>query len=95
MTIYRWLEKYGCELPKQGRYKMVKVKKPAAIKDETQALAEAQLRLEYYETLFALASEEYGMDIKKVLATRHRNSVEAEKDHTALQGSGQEPAGLL
>lgn len=25
---------------------------------------EAQLRLKYYETLFALAEEEYGMDIK-------------------------------
>jgi hypothetical protein len=95
MTVYRWLERYGCELPKHGRYKMVKVKKTAAPKDESQALAEAELRLEYYETLFALASEEYGMDIKKVLATRNRKAVEAGKDGTTLQDSWQEPPSLL
>lgn len=33
------------------------------------ALSEAQLKLEYYETIFNLAREKYGLDFKKILGS--------------------------
>jgi len=90
MTIYRWLSRYDIERANPRRYQMVKIKKTISKKtisrseDSDIALQEAHLRLEYYETLFSLAKEEYGIDIKKVLGTIHRGNVKANEDNQAL-----------
>ena len=78
MTIYRWLKRYGYTLENQASYKMVKKK---SLKEPSRdlELESAQLRLEYYETIFALAKEEYGVDFKKILGSRSKVFVKDEK----------------
>lgn len=65
MTIYRWLDCCNLRAIRDTRYRMVKKKKPLILLDKKTALKAAQLRLEYYETIFALAKEEYNVDFKK------------------------------
>jgi len=74
MTIYRWLDCVNID-PKKGiAYKMTKKLKSPPEEDQEQALKESRIKLEYYETILSLAKEEYGLDLKKILASRSMDS---------------------
>ncbi len=78
MTISRWLSRCGVEAPKIRRSLMSK--KPKQIKkDDNILLKEALLRIEYYETIFGLVKEEYGLDCKKILGSGVKKAKEEGK----------------
>lgn len=88
MTVYRWLERYGkMAMQKQASYKMVKKKKPLKEADRDIELEATQLRLEYYETIFALAKEEYGVDFKKILGPRSDTFIKDAQDSKSVPDS--------
>jgi hypothetical protein len=65
MTAQRWLNLIDINPKKDTGYKMPVKKKLTPSKWQKQPLKEAGIKLEYYETLFSLAKEEYGFDLKK------------------------------
>ena len=87
MTIYRWLERYGSTIKKQANYKMANKQKLLKEPSRDLELESAQLRLEYYETIFALAKEEYGVDFKKNLGSRSKVFVKDEENSKPLPDS--------
>ena len=86
MTIYRWLKRYGYTLENKASYKMAK-KKSLKEPNRDLELESAQLRLEYYETIFALAKEEYGVDFKKILGSRSKVFVKDEENSKPVPDS--------
>lgn len=87
MTVYRWLERCNYQAKEGSRYKMANKKKLLKEPNRDLELESAQLRLEYYETIFSLAKEEYGVDFKKILGSRSKAFVKDEEDSKAVPDS--------
>ena len=95
MTIYRWLERHDSTIQKQQSYKMTRKKVALKEPNKDLELESVQLRLEYYETIFALAKEEYGVDFKKILGPRSRDVIKDEENNEPVSDSVKKPSGLL
>lgn len=76
-AVYKWVYRYST-MQKKGLRQVVEAKsatqKVLSLKEEVKdlhaRLGEKQLRIEFLEKLIELASEEYGIDLKKSTGTR-------------------------
>lgn len=76
-AVYKWTYRYST-MRKQGLRQVVEAKSATQkvlrlkeeVKDLHALLGEKQLRIEFLEKLIELASEEYGIDLKKSSGTR-------------------------
>lgn len=74
-AVYKWLHQYST-LHNKGVRQVVEAKSATQkvlrlreeVKDLHALLGEKQLKIEYLEKLIELASEQYGIDLKKALA---------------------------
>jgi transposase-like protein len=88
MTVYRWLQRYSSKMcQKQASTHMPKKQKLLQEANRNIELEATQLRLEYYETIFALAKEEYGVDFKEILGPRSDAFIKDAKDSNIVPDS--------
>ena len=71
-SVYRWIEEYTPEHKKRTTMVVQKDSENAKVEELTkkiekleQALGQKQMKLDYYEKLFELASKEHDVDFKK------------------------------
>lgn len=69
-AICKWLKQYGKLRIKTQIVKIVMKEEKEKIKELSEALGDAHLKIRYYEKLLELASKECGKDLKKNLATK-------------------------
>ncbi len=68
-AIQKWLKQYGKLRFKTKVIKVTMKDEKEKLKELRQALGDAHLKIRYYEKMLEVAKKEYGMDIKKKLAT--------------------------
>ena len=68
-SLRDWLREYGRYQPKRSIVEVVMKDEREKIAELEKALAEAHLKIRFYDELISIASEEYKTDLKKTFGT--------------------------
>lgn len=69
-SISLWLSEYGRYKPKRSIVEVVMKDEKEKIAELEQALADAHLKIRFYDKLIGIADKEYKTDLKKTIGTK-------------------------